>query len=275
MASRAERGSGVLRGLARVGVLSVLGLVLSGCAQDMFRVEVGGVELPEGTPVSVEVESVRANVRIMTDANVGSPLIDARAPGAKRGAANMPADVAFTRAELEQTEEGYVLRVRVDEPEGRDRGSGASSVRLRVPGVRDVRVRNNGGYVYVSGVQGAIDIRNGVDGPGGDVRVRTDAPLNTSITMVTTEGQVTLSLPPNAQGTLEVNAPRGKPTIYAPTLALDAFRPQLADRVWLAILNGGENRVLLRTAQGDARINIVKSPMRTSFRQPFFETAPD
>lgn len=261
--------------LAAAALVSV-GAVLGGCAHDMFRVELVGDTPPEGTPLAIVVHGEHANVLLVADSRVDGPVLSARADGARRGAVNMPADLGFVRADIAHAEEGgYTLTLEIDRAPQRDLAAGPSTVTVRAPSIGDVTVRNHGGYVHVSGASGAIDIRNGVGGPGGNVRVRTDAAIDRDITMQTTEGQVTLSIPPSAKGTIEVSAPRGEPTIDARTVALESFRPMPAERVWLAVLNGGENRIFLRSERGNARLNIVKEPLKTSFFQPFIETAPD
>ncbi|TVQ62687.1 MAG: hypothetical protein EA378_04995 [Phycisphaerales bacterium] len=262
--------------LVRIAFAIGAAAMLTGCANRMFQVEMSGEAPPEGTPISVVVRGEHANVLLTTDHRVEAPTLKARADGARRGAVHMPADLGYVRADLTHDgESGYTLEIEIDRAPQRDLAAGPSTVTLRTPAIGDVRVRNHGGYVHVSGASGAIDIQNGVGGEGGNVRVRTDAPIDRDVRMETTDGQVTLSIPQDAKGTLEVSAPRGKPTIDARTVALEAFRPMPAERVWLAVLNGGENRIYLRTGRGNARINIVTEPMRTSFFQPFIETAPD
>lgn len=256
--------------LAAVG--TTLLVALSGCTREMYRPGVAGDVLPEGTPVALDVISAGSNIRVFADQRVDAPDLVARARGARRDVDDAPADLSWVDAELVQSVNGYTLRLRVDPVPGVDPEAGPATVTLRVPAITDVYARVQDGYIHISGPTGAIDIE-----ADDDIRVRTDDPVTEPVSMRSDAGQVTISVPPESVGILEVSAPAGIHTLYTPVgVSVTGYNPRPAEGVTLAVLNRNtSNAIRLHSTKGGARINVVNEPMKTSFLQPFIETSPD
>ena len=116
-------------------------------------------------------------------------------------------------------------------------------VDLKVPRLGAVRIKTTRGHVWVYGSRDRIEI----DGSGGDVRILTDFPFSADCRVINEDGDIDLRLPERSAG-----------------IAKGEWKDlpgQFSDHdSVVSMLNGGRNRVLLRTVEGNIRISVDDHP---------------
>lgn len=130
-------------------------------------------------------------------------------------------------------------------------------VDLVVPRLGSVQVRTTRGHVWVHGNRDRIDIDSG----DGDVRVITDFPFSAECRVINEDGDIDLRLPERAAGTFDLETVRGTVKCSIAKGEWKDIPGQHSDHDSVtAILNGGKNRVLLRSVDGNIRVSVDDHP---------------
>lgn len=256
----------IRRNLAALGLLMGVAAGLAGCTNKVFLVPIGGEGDPTARIAAIDIQNARGTIVVMVDPSITTPTVEARPFGAQRNVSAEPADSAWVQATLDKRGAANVLRVHAVHPDGP-----ASPNRLHlvitVPGTESTIIRNNDGWVHVTGVSGLIEIQNGDVGiPGGDIQVKTDQPLRKSVRLETSSGYVALSIPPDSAGAFTLESPNGTTTFNSRSARVTNVESIAYSNRWSGVLNGGENIAVLRSGDGDVRVNIIDHPMRVSFK---------
>jgi len=176
---------------------------------------------------------------------------------------------AFEDLKVHINESASGVTIETEYPRGKDSwwGNVSSSVRyhIRVPQLADLDIETVNGKVFVEGVHGRIDLEttNGgvtVEDAGGSVSARTtngeiDAELreveaSEDMTLRTTNGSITLSLPSDVQANLAARTTNGSVQTDFPITVQGTFRKNRLD----GDLNGGGASIELKTTNGSIRI---------------------
>jgi hypothetical protein len=130
-------------------------------------------------------------------------------------------------------------------------------VDLKVPRLGAVRIKTTRGHVWVYGSRDRIEI----DGGGGDVRILTDFPFSADCRVINEDGDIDLRLPERAAGTFDLATVRGTVKTSIAKGEWKDLPGQFSDHdTVVSMLNGGRNRVLLRTVDGNIRISVDDHP---------------
>lgn len=141
------------------------------------------------------------------------------------------------------------------------------NVTVYVPQCNGLRVWNTDGDVDVVGVSGVIDVRSGDEqNEGGNIEIRTENSLHDTITAWTNDGDVTLVAGPDAGGTIELVAPRGRTSFWSKHGVTEHSRPEVGR--WTGIWNDGTNSIRLETLTGNAKLMVVDNPVMHSLAIP-------
>jgi hypothetical protein len=209
-------------------------------------------------PPLVEVENQSGTVTVIVDSEERRPRVtadiypDARMTKSMRESA--AAGSAFS-AEVADGDGGPVLRVRGGPPQEME-GRAEVDLTVRLASCRGVTVRNSGGAVRLVNVAGPVTVENGVGGgEGGLVIVRTGEPVTEPMTLTTTEGDVFLQVPPASAGRVDLLSLDGEAAFRAQGGRLTDVSPTFSS--YRAVLNGGENPIVLRSGRGMVRITVL------------------
>lgn len=134
---------------------------------------------------------------------------------------------------------------------------------VAIPQCDGIEVRNAGGKVIIIGVQGAIHVESGDSVvAGGPIEIRTDKEQLEEIYAMSNGGHVTLVTGPQAAGTVELVAPRGKTSFNSRYGVVDNSMPRVGH--WTGVWNNGTNSIYLESQDGDASILVVENPVMYS-----------
>ena len=130
-------------------------------------------------------------------------------------------------------------------------------IRIETPSLDRVRVHTVRGSVTVRNNTGPVDIET----TEGDALVATIHPLRDANKIIVYEGDVDYRVPGGSTGDFDVQVIDG--TIKTRIIAGHWRYTEQENRTDLihAILNGGQNPVIIRTTDGDIRIAVVKNPL--------------
>lgn len=136
-------------------------------------------------------------------------------------------------------------------------------ITVYVPQCDGLRVWNAGGNVDVVGVSGVIDVSSGDElRSGGDIEIRSGEELSETINAWSNGGDVTLLAGPDAAGTIELLAPRGKTSFWSKHGLTEHSRPEVGR--WTGIWNDGTNSIHLESRHGNAKMMVVEHPVQYS-----------
>lgn len=233
---------------------------LVGCASKAERydptVAIEGEAVASNTAIAIDVQNDAGSVTIVASRRVTAPEITARLRSEIGSRFDTP-DRHSVSAALTPGD-SPTLRV-TNVPEGSPAGL-LTDIRIVVPRLGDVSVRNAGGGVSVTGATGRVDIDNGFSsGRGGDVELRFAEPIAAEIRATTPRGGVLLVAPKGSRGVLDLQSDDGQAGMYAASEHVDDVRSQRSR--FTGVLNRGENAISLRTGKGRARLVIDSQPI--------------
>jgi hypothetical protein len=210
-------------------------------------------------PVMVDVESFGGDVTVIADPELTEAVITVT-----RRAIHGLGRVEEASASLEQIDYaievvpgalGQILLVRTSTTHGEPHFQRADVV-IELPEVDGLTVRTNNGNVTANSVYGEIDIVT----TDGDVRVMTPWAMNRPVTIINNAGDIDYRIRGESTAAFDCASVRGKVSHHVRFGEL-IVHPGTAHNSLLATLNGGDNRVLLRAADGDIRIAVVADPI--------------
>jgi outer membrane murein-binding lipoprotein Lpp len=207
-------------------------------------------------PLAVDIENYRGSVEVEVVPGLTQPTLRAWVLDESKQFMRLTDDAtvkSWYAAEVAVVQGRPVLRIMTT----RDAKTKPSSVRLLVqtPTAEGIRVRNSGGSVILRGVGGEITVENGYKGgEGGDIRVTTTRRISEAMNLRTTAGDVSILVPTNSQGRLEINTPKGEPQVNVRGDGLDMVKKTLT--TFGATLNGGTKVWNFLNAEGDVRVEV-------------------
>lgn len=243
----------ILSGIAAMGV--------AGCSTTgtnaQCEVKIDRADDPGVGPLGVDVQNQLGEVEVTVDPAVEHPFVEAvpMATGSPMGSIDRESGASpWAAAQIGTSEGGRVLRVLCTSREGES----ARPVYLRVvvPACDGVRVRNSGGPATVVDVGGTIDVQTTPSAAyswpeGGAVRVRTSRVLKSNVTLVSSDGEVSLDLPRSSTGTIVAESPNTRVDLATVkgTQSNSEARTSLRG-VYSVSLNEGTNTLTLRSGRG-------------------------
>lgn len=260
---------GLVLTLGCVGLLGVAGL--AGCAKTQ-AVAIDGLEAASSEPwpataPRVDISNFNGRVDLVVNERLSGPRVSATAwsCGEKVDARAMETQgqMGVTAAMTDG-----VYRVAATAGESLPAGVGMH-LSVQVPSAGAITVYNRGGPVKIIGATSGVQVENG-RGPQTDddcwvdeqhtpwVQLRTDAPIDQPIALVTDAGDVAIILGPGAKGALDLQAPAGDVRANARVGTFDELKSK--HRSLTGRYNGGTNPVLLRTESGNARALMIEKP---------------
>ena len=131
-----------------------------------------------------------------------------------------------------------------------------ADILVELPEVDGLYVRTDNGNVTAESVYGEIDIVT----TDGDVRVMTPWAMTRPVSIINNAGDIDYRIRGESTAEFDCAAVRGKVS-HRVRFGELIVHPGTAHNSLLATLNGGENRVLLRAADGNIRIAVVEDPI--------------
>lgn len=216
------------------------------------------IVLEVARPVAIDVESFNGDVIITADERLTAATVTIlreathgyrRKEEAEASLAEIDYSLALVPGEL-----GQVLQVRTWTTHAEPHFQRAH-ILIDVPEVDGITVRAQRGNVFVTNIEGAVDISTSQ----GDVRVMTNLPMRRAVTITIRQGNIDYRVRGESTGALDCQAIRGRVDhrVMTGRLIIDPDRDKGRLR---ATLNDGDNPITLRTADGDIRIAVVDNP---------------
>jgi len=250
-----NRSIGVCLGIAS-GVLALVAAGLPGCASETTRrVVVEGVAGTGSGPLALDIQNQLGEVEVQIDPTCASPVVEAIPLVLTRPMGQIDRESSFkpwTAAQVAEDEGGRrVLRVLCTAAENQP--PRPVYLLVRVPACEGVRVKNVGGPVTLTEVGGAIEVSCTPSTPlmwtdGSTVTVRTSRALTSEVTISSTDGAVSLTMPTTSAGAIEVIAPDTAINLAAVPGDQETGRTRTNLRgAYFGSLNSGQNAISLRS----------------------------
>jgi hypothetical protein len=215
------------------------------------------VVLPLAGPVAVDIESFGGRISISADESLRKASVivrrEARHGFTRKKEAKESLDEIGADIEVASTASGPRLVIRTWTTHAEPHLQSAH-LRIRLPGVNGLTVRNGTGDVEAIGVEGTIHIETAE----GDVRLMTNRPLRRDVTVVNREGAIDYRVRPESTGAFDCRTVGGQ-VLYRVRQARFAVDQTSAEAL-RATLNDGENPIQLLTTGGNIRIAVVADP---------------
>ena len=130
-------------------------------------------------------------------------------------------------------------------------------LRIQTPMLDRVKIQTSHGKVYIRNNTGPVDIETNL----GDVVIATSHPLIDAVQILVSEGDVDYRVPRGSTGLFDVAVVEGDIEMRV-TEGRMRFTDGLNNENALnARLDDGRNPILIRTTEGDIRIDIVEQPL--------------
>lgn len=207
-------------------------------------------------PVAVHVETFGGDVRLIADPTATQARVTVErwadfGEDREDAAKTSLDDIQYT-AGVETGAEGPVLAVRAttSHPEpGRQR----ANISITLPAAEGVRIVTGDGEVTVIDAQGAVDLQ-----ATEEVAYMTNWPLVHPVAITTQDGGIDLRVRGESRADIRAETMDGDVTIrnrYGELRMLHHDGRRLH-----AVLNGGDNQVVLRAVEGDVNVSVVDDP---------------
>lgn len=239
-------------------ICTTLGLAGGGCSgSGGAPIPVQGTVETAGGLASVVVENRLGEVEIVVDPSIDTPEIHAWALKDGGGLVDRPLEpgslVAATYEDVAGRPELRVSSVL----QGRTvRGPGVR-IRMTIPGIQSLTVRNAGGPVRITGGGGevSVDNRQGTAAWAGraDIVCHMKTPVREPLRLIAWDGNAELEMPATSRGALDIVGARRIQDFSRGGTVTDATS---ATSGWAATLNGGTNPVRVR-ASGGVRVSTT------------------
>jgi len=208
------------------------------------------VALDGTSPLALDIDNQRGSVQVEVSPKFKAPIIWAGVPGETKTARRPD----FVAAQLVMDSGRPVLRILSASPSSTSPGSAAGepkyvNLRIQVPSCAGIRIRNDGGPVFLKGVAGAIDIINSTHGMAGGTTVIAAKPITDPITIKASRGGIDLRLQEGSEGTLNARTMKGSMRIDVDKARVIGAKTSY--REWIGTLNKPGNPIDLRAEEGD------------------------
>lgn len=231
-------------------VLLVGAAALTGCARR------GGdltLRSPALSGAGLDIENPYGSVTVHVDPHAKDIHVKSVRRWMKRGGHGDYSleDVSITAETTQPIQGRSITHINVEAPMASDLVHVAMTV--TTPRCDGVRVRS-GGAIMLRGVGGAIQAETA----HGHIELRTDDELGDPVALVTQTGDVRLYLSPAATGDLQAEAPSGEVRIISSSTPF--LNVEASMHSYKGVINRGENKMMVRTEDGDIRVQIMKDP---------------
>ena len=221
---------------------------------ETIRLETTGV-------VSIDLDSFAGSVLVKANKNHSETLVTverATRHGFPRyGEAGRSLDLIDYTVSLDRGTSGEEIVVVRANSSGTETVLGRANVRIETPELGAVRIRTSRGDVQVLENRGSIDIVTS----HGNVSVATPWSMRDSVSIMNREGDVEYRVRGESTGLFDLETVGGVVSTrcrYGRWMWADP--ENRADRV-IAVLNGGDNPIVIRTSDGDIDVAIVSDPV--------------
>ena len=226
-----------------------------------ITVEPEGPTIARGTLAAVDVINPRGSVRVLVDPALTRPSVEVKpwtTAGLSRAELRAAEDAIDLVAQTVLEDGQMVLRVRADTHIEWEHLR--LDLVIRTPDSRTTTVRNQHGIVELVGVGGQIAVSSGElgDGPGGDIRIRTETPVEGPVHLSTTSGDIDIFIPGESGGVLELVSDDGRVIVNVQDGVVTGAVPE--DKRFTGVLNGGVNTFYARTQHGRVSLTVEDGP---------------
>ena len=231
-------------------VVLVVGAALTGCARHRGELT---LRSPALSGAGLDIENPYGSVTVHVDPNAKDIHVRSVRRWMKRGGhgGHSLEDVSINAETTQPVQGRSITHINVDAPMANDLVHVAMTV--TTPRCDGVRVRS-GGAIMLRGVGGAIQAETA----HGHIELRTNDELGDPVALVTQIGDVRLYLSPAATGDLQAEAPSGQVRIMSSSTPFLNVEASLNS--YRGMINHGENKMMVRTEDGDIRVQIMKDP---------------
>lgn len=236
--------------------LAILATALGGCSTQKMADDPIVLEL--AAPVAVDVQLFNGDVIIEANPEYEQATVQvvrrARHGYMRMHEAEESLDLIDYSVGLAPGELGQVLQVRARtahvEPHYQ-----VADVHITLPEAEGLYVRTTNGRVESRGVTGRIDVST----TNNDIRILSNRPLRRPVTAVNRNGDIVFRVRAESTGEFDCETVNGRVTTHveygdfmvSPTNDIDTVR---------ASFNGGSNRIVLRTVDGNIVVSVVDNP---------------
>ncbi len=221
-------------------------------------------DLDAAVPVGLNVDSFGGDVLVRVDPKLDHAevrLVRKGVHGMMRGEeANAALTAINIETEMVEADDGgKELQVRLTTEHAEPHFLRAN-VEIVAPAIEGVRIRTKRGKVYLWDVAGTVFIENAF----GHVRLMSTRPMVDPVTIINRDGDIDYRIQRNSAGVFDCQTVRGT---VSPRIKQGNFRALEGTRedTLIGVLNGGTNRVELRTVDGNIRIAIVEEPSAVGY----------
>lgn len=245
--------------LAALASAALLTTFFAGCSvptHHELRISNANNAAKADRPLTIDIENYRGSVEVEIVNGLTKPTLQAWVMDESKGFMRLTDDAlvkSWYAADVASVQGRPVLRILTK----RNSETKPTSVRLVVqtPTCDGIRVRNSGGSVALKGVSGEISVENGYKGgEGGDISISTTHRIAEAMNLRTTKGGISVLVPANSQGKLDIVTPKGVPEVNVRADGLDAVKKTLT--AFAATLNGGAKPWSMLTAEGNIRLEV-------------------
>ncbi len=221
---------------------------------ETIRLETTGI-------VSIDLDAFGGSVLVKANKNLSETLVTverATRHGFPRyGEAGRALDLIDYTVSLDRGTSGEEIVVVRANSSGTETVLGRANVRIETPELGAVRIRTSRGDVQVLENRGSVDIVTS----HGNVSVATPWSMRDSVSIMNREGDVEYRIRGESTGLFDLETVGGVVSTrcrYGRWMGADP--ENRADRV-IAVLNGGDNPVVIRTSDGDIDVAVVSDPV--------------
>ncbi len=212
-------------------------------------------------PVEVDIETFNGDVFIETNPSLEHAVVTATRRAThgygRKDEADASLELINYSIEVVGGQLGQVLQIRTDTTHPEPHFQEVDLV-IELPEVYGLKVHmlpGGHGDIVAINVQGPIDVLT----YDGEVRVMTDHPMRYPVTIINNSGSIDYRVRGESAGEIDAESVRGIVTHNSHFGAMIIHEGTTHNRL-LATFNGGNNPVVLRTADGDIRVAVVEEP---------------
>lgn len=214
--------------------------------------------VPVSGPVAIDIESIGGDIDIEVNDELPHAVIEftrvAMHGFGRKDEAIESLDAIETSVELRTGDLGQILAIRTGTVHDEDHFQSVR-MKIKVPEVDGVRVRNRNGRVYATDVYGEIDIRT----DDGDVRVMTNRAMLRPVTIVNDAGSIDYRVREESAGAIDAECVRGR-VFHVVEGGRWVVEAGTDHNTLVASFNDGTNPIMLRAADGNIRVAVVPGP---------------
>ncbi len=213
-------------------------------------------------PVAVDIESFGGDIAVIADPDATQASVEVQrwadmGDDREDESETSLAAISYTAA-IESGAEGPVLQVRATTSHAEPHRQRAN-ILVVLPAAENVRIVTAHCEVTVVDAQGSATIE-----AGDEVTYLTNWPITQPVSITTQEDGIVMRVRGESQGSIEAQTLDGAVSVTAKHGALQILHHD--GRRLHAVLNGGENPIILRAAEGYVTVGVIEHPTESSLR---------